>query len=195
MKQLITIVFLIISFNGWSADLENLPKRNWQEINILGGINGNGYLEVEPSYSYMFSRNLGVTGGVNFMFGTADDDKFNNITGEFERKLLDIRTLLFRPAIRFRFPVARQNNAELFALNIEPGLYIPIGSEEYKPNSIADMLGNKKMDWCYLNLKTYLTLDLCPIFLSIGYAVTDFSHKPDQYRLTHSGFIQIGYAF
>jgi hypothetical protein len=92
-------------------------------------------------------------------------------------------------------PIARQNNAELFALNIEPGIYIPIGTEKYCTNWIADLFGNKKMDWCYLNVKSYITLDLCPVFLSVGYAVSDFSHAIEHFRLTHTGFLQIGMVF
>lgn len=197
MRQIIIIAFLLLSLKGWAGEkkvLETLPNR-WQEINLSGGLNGNGYFEIEPSYSYMLNRNMGLTAGVNFMLGAADQDYYNNITQKFENRILNIQTLLLRPAIRFRFPIAYQNKAELFALNIEPGVYIPVGSEKYKSNIIAEQLGNKKMDWLYLNLKTAITLDLCPLFLSVGYSITDFSHQVDNFRLTHTGFIQIGYAF
>jgi len=198
MKQISILVFLFLSLKGWAEGektLETLPNHNWQEITISGGINGNGYFEVEPSYSYMLSRNLGLTAGLNFMLVVNDENYYNDFTGEYESRFFDTQTLLLRPAIRFRFLVAKQNNIELFALNIEPGVYIPIGPEKYKPNILADQLGYKKMDWLYLSLKTYLTLDLYPSFLSIGYTVTDFSHEADKFRLTHTGFIQFGYTF
>lgn len=197
MKHIIILLFLFLSLKTWADEkhsLETLPSR-WQEINLSGGINGNGYFEVEPSYSYLLTRNLGLTAGANFILGIADDDYYNNFTGEYERRLFDIQTLLFRTSVRFRYPIVRQNKAELFALNIEPGVCAPIGSEKFKANIISDQLGNKKMNWLYFHLKTYITLDLCPIFLSVGYSVTDFSHEVDKFRFTHSGFLQIGYAF
>lgn len=193
MRICLLTIFLLYTATGWSVEKkewESLPS-HWQEFNIAGGINGNGYLELEPSYSIMFNRILGLTAGINLMYGTADyNDYYND-----DYRLLDVKTLLFRPAMRFRVPIARQHKAELFALNIEPGLYIPAGREDFSPNLIADKLGNKRLDWCYLNFRTYLTLDLCPIFVSIGYTVTDFSHQVDIYRLTHTGFLQIGFAF
>jgi len=195
LPLLILFGLLSYSYAEDKKTLETLPDGKWQEAHVASGINENGYFEVEPSYSFMFTRSFGLTGGLNFMFGNADNDFFNNITGEYERRILDVKTLLFRPSVRFRFPIAYQNKDELFALNIEPGLYIPLGSEKYSPNLISEKLGNKKMDWCHISLKTYVTLDLCPVFLSIGYSVSDFSHEVDQYRLTHTGFIQIGYAF
>lgn len=197
-KKLLTLILLLVAAKGLAEekDFSVLPAR-WKEINLSGGLNNNGYLEIEPSYTYMLSRHLGVTAGINAVFGSADDNIFNTITGEYEQTFIDIQTLLFRPAVRFRFPIAYQNKEELFALNIEPGVYIPVGNEKYKPNIIADQfqLGNKKMDWLYLNLKTMITLDIRPLFLSIGYTVTDFSHQVDKFRLTHTGFIQLGYIF
>lgn len=195
-KQLLTLILLLIAAKGVAEerDLSVLPTR-WQEINMSGGLSNNGYLEIEPSYSYMLNRHLGLTAGINAVFGSADDDYYNVFTGEYEQRLIDIQTLLFRPSVRFRFPIAYQNKTELFALNIEPGVYIPLGKEKFKPNIIADQFGYKKIDWLYLNLKTAITLDICPLFLSIGYTVTDFSHEADKFRLTHSGFIQLGYIF
>lgn len=200
MRTSLLAIFLVVyTGTGWSAEkkeLENLPS-HWQEFNIAGGINGNGYLELEPSYSVMFNRMLGLTAGINLMYGVADSNFYNYYTNSYEDRILDVKTLLFRPALRLRAPIARQHKdkAELFALNIEPGLYIPAGREDFSPNLIADKLGNKRLDWCYFNLRSYLTLDLCPIFVSIGYSVTDFSHQVDEYRLTHTGFLQIGFAF
>lgn len=195
---IIIIAFLFLTLAGWGKEkkqLEALPQGSWQEINLSGGLSGNGYGEVEPSYTYMLNRKFGLTAGANFILGVTDEDYYNSITGEFEKRFFDLQTLLLRPAVRFRIPIAYQNKAELFALNIEPGIYIPIGKNEYKPNSIADQLGNKNLDWLYLNLKTAITLDLCPLFLSVGYTVSDFSHQADKFRLTHTGFIQIGFAF
>lgn len=198
MKEISIIVFLFLTVKGWSEgkkQLETLPSGGWQEINLSGGLNGNGYGEVEPSYTYMLNHRFGLTAGANFMLGVTDEEYYNNITGEFENYFFDLQTLLLRPAVRFRLPIAYQNKAELFALNIEPGIYIPIGKEKHKLNIIADQLGNKSLDWLYLNLKTAITLDLCPLFLSVGYTVTDFSYQADKFRLTHTGFIQIGYSF
>lgn len=129
------------------------------------------------------------------VYGAADGDFLNELTNRYETRILDIKTILLRPAFRFRIPLVRQNETDIFVLNIEPGIYLPLSSEKRKSNILVEHLSKKRMDWMYTSLKTSITLDLCPIFLSIGYSMTDFSHQVDKYRLTHAGFIQIRYAF
>lgn len=47
----------------------------------------------------------------------------------------------------------------------------------------------------YTSLKTYGTHYISVRYFFLLAIMTDFSHQVDKYRLTHTGFIQIGYAF
>lgn len=195
ITSIIVLMFLSFQIDAeGKKELEDLPDR-WQEINLYGGINGNSYIEYEASYTRMFNRFFGLTGGLNAYLVFAEDRQYDYYTGKYENRLFEPKTIHFRPAVRFRFPIAYQEKTELLALNLEPGLYLPIGADDYSPSYVMETLGNKKERWCYLNLKAAITLNLCPLFISIGYMVTDFSHKNDPYRFSHTGFMQIGYVF
>ncbi len=46
-----------------------------------------------------------MTGGLNMVYGAADGDFLNELTNEYETRILDIKTILLRPAFRFRVPL------------------------------------------------------------------------------------------
>lgn len=194
MRQIIIITFLLLSLKGWADEdkyFETLPN-HWQEVNMSGGINGNGRFELGLGYSYMFTPRIGLTGEINTMLDLSLSYDYNEYTQKSEFNYFDMRTIMFCPAVRLRTPLGRFKDAE-FALNMEPGISIPIGLDEFRSPVLTDYY--RTVEWLYLNLKTYITLDLCPVFLSVGYAVTDLSHQIDLFRYTHTVFIQIGLAF
>ncbi len=85
-----------------------------------------------------------MTGGLNMVYGAADGDFLNELTNEYETRILDIKTILLRPAFRFRVPLVRQNETDIFVLNIESGIYLPLSSEKRKSNILVEHLSKKE---------------------------------------------------
>lgn len=198
MKLQLTVCFLLISLvlsAGDKSDI-NTPSFLRHEVNLAGGLSTNGYLDSELSYTYMLNRTFGLSAGMNLSWDVADDPSFlDYYSSEEITMLLDIKTIMFRPSLRIKFPLYRQNGEDVLALNIEPGVYLPIGNEKRAPNLLVEKIGSYKLDWWYSNIKTFFSLDFSPGYLSLGYMITDFSHRSDRFRLNHTFFIQVGTSF
>jgi hypothetical protein len=202
---------------------EDDSKLYKHEFQIMAGTNSQQAAELEPAYSYMFSSNIGIIAGLNFMMQLFDNvhpltDNLFHWQATQERVL----AIQFRPALRFRFPLLREGNNNILLLNIEPGVFINLQPNEtlrfayvneyrpYLPPSGHKSIKNSGGEIISYQGKGYLSVDFDSFQLSLGYAFSNFdiytgrrnividnesmNKKLWKKRPTNSVFITLGFS-
>ncbi|GEM_PF-2616088 len=169
MKHLLLIFFCCIFFNSSSQQ-----KFHKNEIQLSMGLNTQSAWEIEFGYSFLFHKNIGLTVALNMMdqmfeyfFSRYEDDLYE--LWEIRRKMGYKSALLFRPALRFRVPLLKESEEDIFVFNIEPGLLCDLS---FPPNNQA--AHRRGPAWLFSQVKAYLTLDLDSWLFSAGVGMSDF---------------------
>lgn len=203
------------------AQRENKILRH--ELQITLGLNSYLAFEFDPSYSYIFHKNVGIVLGMRFVKEIVDNlhyDLVSNTNYQWrinERK--EVSNLLFRPAIRFQFFIF-----DGISFVAEPGILLNIMPNEklefayvnvknFEPISHKyKTMRNKNGSILFYNCKSYISVNIDNIALLFGYNISTFDiysgrrnitiendafnkHLPSKKRLLHTGFIGLSYFF
>ncbi|WP_297903708.1 hypothetical protein [uncultured Parabacteroides sp.] len=213
----LTFILPIICY----AQRENKILRH--ELQITLGLNSYFAFEFDPSYSYMFHKNVGIVLGMRFVKEVVDNlhyDLVSNTNYQWhvnERK--EVSNLLFRSAIRFQFFIL---DGILFVtepgvlLNIIPNeklefSYVNVKNFEPIPSKYK-IVKNRNGSILFYNCKSYISVNIDNIALLFGYNISTFDiysgrrniiiesdafnkHLPCKKRLLHTGFIGVSYFF
>lgn len=203
------------------AQRENKILRH--ELQITVGLNSSFAFEFDPSYSYMFHKNVGIVLGMRCVQEVVDNlhyDLVSNTNYEWHvtgRK--KVSNLLFRPAIRLQFPIL-----DGISFVTEPGILLnilPNEKLEFAYVNVKDFepiprkyknVRNKNGSILFYNCKSYISVNIDNIALLFGYNISTFdiysgrrnitiendalnNHLPHKKRLLHTGFIGVSYLF
>ncbi|MDR1381538.1 MAG: hypothetical protein LBJ47_08685 [Tannerella sp.] len=175
------------------ASLLNAQDKSFRrcEFQFTMGVNSHQAVEIEPDFSLMLNRYVGFTAGLNFMNQMYDNTHYYRsgahywIIAENSRKAM---ALLFRPALRLRFPVFREGGEYFIYFNLEPGAFINLTpNSALKFDLIADddplsyvfpldskRVTNKGGQVFFYHVKGYFSIDFDRWTASAGFAYSDF---------------------
>lgn len=112
-----------------------------QEVRLAAGLNSYLALEVEPSYSFMFHKNVGIVGGLKCVQEIVDNLRYNLTSSSLYEWRVNgrrkVSALLLRPALRLRYPIVGE---DIF-ITIEPGV-------------LLNLIPNEKLEFAYMNTET-----------------------------------------
>lgn len=204
-----------------NAQREGRGLRN--EIQMSVGLNSYQAFELEPSYCYMFHKNIGVVGGIRGVGEVVDNLRYDWVPSPVYRWELVGRkkatAVLLRPAIRLKLPIINQG----IAIVAEPGVLLnpmPYESLEFayvSTETIAfptkrQTIRNKGSQVAFFDMKTYLSVPIDNWGILFGYGLSTFdlysgrrniviegdplsAHLPAKRKCTHTGFIGVNYCF
>jgi hypothetical protein len=188
-RYIIVLVSLCLSTSLLNAQEDKSFRRH--EFQLTLGVNSHQAIEVEPNYSLMFNRFIGVTAGLNIMAQMFDNTHSYNsnakhwvISGDMGKAV----TFLFRPALRLRFPVFREGGENIIYFNVEPGAFINLIPnstlrfdllDRNNPMSRFVPLASKKItneggQVFFYHVKGYFSIDFDGWMASAGFAYSDF---------------------
>lgn len=170
----------------------NAQDRTFQhEFQFNFGENSQQALELEFAYSFMYRKTAGITLGLNNM-GQISNPFYHFREGPNIYKWVvagsqrNAFTVLLRPALRFRFPILRQEGENVLYFNIEPGAfinlipnktlrfdYIDMFNVIYYPLAHEEVAGTGGRSLFY-HVKGYLTFDVDNCMFSAGFGYSDF---------------------
>lgn len=145
------------------------------ELQLSGGLNLCGAVEMESAYSFLFNKYMGATLGLTIlntsselllhMLGLSeyyDDYRYYEYDGE--------SAFLLRPALRICFPLVKDEEGDLIVLNVEPGVFLDLA-----PNEDRRPIERKHTyEKLFFHLKGYLAMDLNHCQLSLGCGFSNF---------------------
>ncbi|MDD2954225.1 MAG: hypothetical protein PHC95_13920 [Parabacteroides sp.] len=203
------------------AQQENKALKH--ELQITLGLNSYLAFEFDPSYSYVFHKNVGIVLGMRFVKEIVDNlhyDLVGNSDYQWHvNKKKEVSTLIFRPAIRFQFPIL---DGILFVtepgalLNIIPNEKLEfayVNTKDFEPiPQYYKTIKNKNGSVLSFNCKSYFSVKIDNIALLLGYNISTFDiytgrrniiiegdalnkHLPSKKSISHTGFIGVGYSF
>lgn len=210
----------LIPFHGKA---QHTTKQLKHELQFTAGLDSYLAFEFEPSYSYMFHKNIGITGGIRCIKEVTDNLHYNLTGGPIYQWRIsnkkEVSALLFRPAMRFKIPIVGD---WLFVVT-EPGILLNvIPNEEIEfaytntqsietPSRFKTIQNKGGQVLCY-DMKNFVSVAIDNWAVSAGYTFSTFdiysgrrnivvegnklnAHLPAMKKCTHTGFIGISYAF
>ncbi|MDR2121018.1 MAG: hypothetical protein LBP64_09145 [Tannerella sp.] len=155
------------------------------------GANSHQAYELELAYSLMYRKTVGITVGLNTMQQTLkevgyrieDPLTYRWVITKKQRKAGD---MLLRPALRFRFPILRQEGENVLYFNIEPGAFISLNPNKTLRFDYVDMHNpahlpikrekatNAGGRTLFYHIRGYLTFDIGRYMVSAGFGYSDF---------------------
>ncbi|MDH6306928.1 hypothetical protein M2459_003572 [Parabacteroides sp. PF5-5] len=170
------------------------------EAQFTSGLNTQEAFEMELAYSFLFNKYIGITVGLNMMdqsyqrmmcSGAEDYNLFQSLLcgcDDYDdylfwesRKVEYASALLFRPAVRFSYPLLKESGDDVLFFNMETGLFMSLIPNErltfdredgYYGNSTT--VKNRGGEWLFYHLKSYLSLNLDRFLVSVGYSISNF---------------------
>jgi hypothetical protein len=139
----------------------------------------------------MFNRYIGLTAGLNLMTQMFDNTHYNNngarqwVVADGSEKAV---ACLFRPALRLRYPLFREDGENIIYFNIEPGAFINLAPnstvrfdliDNRNPASRHHPLASKRITneggrVFFYHVKGYVSIDFDDWMVSAGFACSDF---------------------
>lgn len=220
MTKWVLILACILPFVG---NAQQETKRFKNEFQFSVGLNSYLAFEFEPSYSRMFHKNIGVTGGIRFVKEVVDNLHYDLVGGPVYQWRLsnrkEVAALLFRPAIRLKFPII----SDWVFVTTEPGILLNIipnekldfaytNTETIEIPSRYKTIKNKNGKVLFYDMKTYISILMDSWGILLGYDFSTFDlysgrrnivvegdrlnkHLPSKKKIAHAGFIGINYVF
>ena len=220
MRKYILFLSLFFVVNATAQEQKQSYRH---EAQLTAGMNSYCALEIEPSYSFMFHKYIGIVGGVRAVAEVVDDLRYPIVSPKpYDWRISrrrTVSTVLLRPALRLRFPIL----AEDIFFAVEPGLLLNlIPNEEiefaYKnmvtiePPLRYKSVRNKDGEVCSYEVKGYFSLHFDRWSVIAGYGLSNYDtysgrrniviegdplndHLPRHHTLSHRGFIGVGYLF
>jgi len=193
------------------------------EAQLTVGLNSYLAAEIEPSYSFMFHKNIGIIAGLRGVMELVDDLHYPLTGGPAHQwKVYDKKkasTILFRPAARVRFPIV----GDYLFLHLEPGILlnmIPnetiefayINTQDFEPiPSRFEKVKNKGGETLFFDMKSYITMQIDNLGVSLGYGFSTFDiysgrrniviqgdplkNHLSKKKNNHAGFLGVSYYF
>ncbi len=194
-----TFFICILSFLFTIAYAQQEKDFYHHEFHLTGGLNSQSAFEFEPAYSFLFNKYLGVTLGMSVFDYSFDLIDFvarmvgvESYYDDYDH-YYDINMALFlRPAVRFRFPLIKDEVGDLLFLNIEPGAFLNIASNNH--GSYSSKFTNEKL---FVHLKSYLTMafDRWQVAAGCGLSNFDASGNHRDKLKTISFLVSLSYCF
>lgn len=117
-------------------------KRFKNELQLTAGLDSYLAFEIEPSYSYMVHKNVGVKVGMRCVGEVVDNLRYDLVGGPVHQWRVSekrkIATVLFSPALRLRLPLVD----DWFSFITEPGI-------------LLNLIPNEKVEFAYINTETF----------------------------------------
>ncbi len=220
-KWMLLFVYGVWSFSG----LCQQPKNYKNEFQLTVGLNSYMALDVEPTYSYMFLKYVGVVGGFK---GTAEivENLHYPLNGpDYQWRLTnrdEAVSLLFRTGLRLKIPILSDG----VSFVCEPtALFnlIPNESLEFYYRNMHNILdlpysGNSRTvkntggDVVFFSLKNHVSIEFDRYVAILGYDISTYDiyssrrniviegdalndYLPSKTKFMHCGFIGLGYLF
>jgi hypothetical protein len=188
MKPFIVIVSLFISTSLPNAQDKSFLRHEFQ---FTLGANSHQAMEIEPNYSFMFNKFIGFTTGINFMAQMFDNTHYYSEDAKqwaVADGLRKASTFLFRPALRLRFPLFKEDGENIIYFNMEPGAFINLIPnstlrfdliEIHNPvskdlPSASKRITNEGGQVFFYHVKGYFSADFDGWIASAGFAYSDF---------------------
>ncbi|MDR1980613.1 MAG: hypothetical protein LBQ39_03200 [Tannerellaceae bacterium] len=216
-------VFVLACLLPFAGGAQQESKRLKHEFQLSAGLNSYFAFEIEPSYSYMFHKNIGVVGALRGFGELVDDLRYDLRGPEYQWRVIDNRKkvggLIFRPAIRFRFPIV----GDWVSIAAEPGVLlnlIPderlefgyVNTEKFEFITKYQTIKNKGGQVLFYEMKTYISAVIDNWSILAGYNLSTFdtysgrrniiiegdalnTHLPGKTKFSHAGFVGVGYFF
>lgn len=217
-KYPLIFVFIMPFLINAQSSNESLKK----EFQFSLGLNSYLALEVEPSLSYLFHKNIGIVGGLRGIQEVVDNYKYELIGApEYQWRVSNkkkVSGLLFRPALLIKIPIYD----DCISINTQPGILVNLipnetlefaftNTNQIEFPSKFETKKNKGGQILFYEIKSYLSVNIDNWALLLGYNLSTYDlysgrrnivigdelnkHLPKKKDLNHTGFIGIGYTF
>lgn len=216
-------IFAFVCVLPFMGHAQQDSKRLKNELQLTVGLNSSQAFEFDPSYSYMFHKNMGVIGGVRFVKEVVDNLLYDLVGVPVYQWRLnekkEVSALLLRSAIRLKFPIINEG----ISIVTEPGIllnlipnehleFTSVNTETIKYLAKDKRIRNKGGRFLSYDMKTYLSVVIDNWGLLFGYNLSTFdvysgrrniviegdplhAYLPSKRKFTHTGFVGISYFF
>ncbi|OAV64026.1 hypothetical protein Barb6_03421 [Bacteroidales bacterium Barb6] len=199
-KNVFCVVFVITGFCFLGHAQES--KNYKHEARFTAGINSQVAIEIEPSYTFMLNKYIGLTGGINMMKQVYSEriqtKEHSNYAWRLREGQSDDGALLFRPALHFQYSLFKQYGEDILSIHIEPGVYLRMFPNEklqffredvhhLSPSLDTRTLKNKGGEFISYHLKCYITLSLDRLQFSAGCAYSNFDIYSNRRNISIEG--------
>jgi len=220
MKYFLVLILVLPFVGNAQQEVKNLKH----EFQLTVGLDSYLAFEFEPSYSYMFHKNIGITGGIRFTKEVVDNLHYDLIGGPVYQWRIsnkkEVSGMLLRPALHLKYPII---NDWIFIV-AEPGIFL-------------NFIPNETLEFAYINtetieliipeykrvknnggrvlsydMKTYISIAIDNWAILCGYDFSTFDlysgrrniiiegdalnkHLPSKTKLCHTGFVGVTYFF
>lgn len=216
-------ILILVCLHSPKGTAQQVVKPLKNEFQFSTGLNSYLAFEFEPSYSYRLYKNIGLVASVRAVAEVVENLHYDLAGGPTYQwrisRMEKAATLLFRPALRFKFPIV----SDWLFIATEPGIllnfipdetleFVSMNTETFEIPSKYKTVKNKGGRVLFYELKNYVGVTVDNWSLLAGYNLSTYDlysgrrniviegdllnkHLTSKKAFCHTGFIGIGYSF
>ena len=216
-SHIIKYIILLLCALPVFAYAQQGEKPSKHELQLTVGLDSYLAFQFEPSYSYMFHKNIGVTGGFRLIQEIVENLRYDFVSDPVPQWKVSnkkrVSILLFKPALRLKIPIVN----DWVSFVTEPGLLINLIPNEtlefayyYTKTTQYQTVKSKGGEAIFYNVKNYLSFQIDNWAILLGYDLSTHelysgrrniiiegdalkNHLPRKIKFTHTGFVGVSF--